>query len=149
MAVVTDVLRDLEEPGELVVGNDAAPEAALRVEERRLHRVLGFLARAEPAQAEAEDPRRVPLVEQAGRVSRRGVGEGSAQAHSLWNGKELLARGVPWAPAAKRRPRPWGRISGEGRKAWRGGSPGRSRPQECGAARDPRRSRYPRPRSRL
>src|SRR5213593_1004282 len=93
MAVVTDVLRDLEEPGELVVGNDPAPEAALRVEERRLHRVLGLLARAEPAQAEAEDPRRVPLVEQSRRINGRDLGEGGAQAHSLWNRIGLLARG--------------------------------------------------------
>ena len=57
MAVVADVLRNLEKPGQLVFGNDPATETALRVEERRLDRVLCLLTRAEPGQAEAEDPR--------------------------------------------------------------------------------------------
>src|SRR6266487_2213872 len=147
MAVVTDVLRDLEEPRELVVGNDTAPETALRIEERRLHRVLRFLARAKPAQAEAEDPRRVPLIEQAGRVSGRDLGEGSAQEHSLWNRFVLLTRGAVSA-CGNEAPTAGGRISGEERMAWQGDSPGHNRRRECGAARDPRRWRSPRRQSR-
>src|SRR6476660_1440333 len=93
MSVVTDVLCNLEEPRELVLGNDPAAETALRIEKRRLDRVLCLLTRAESAQAKAEDPRRVPLVELASRVSRRDLGEGSAQAHSLWERFVVSARG--------------------------------------------------------
>ena len=57
-----DVVRDLQKPGDLDVGDDAAPESALRVEERRLERVLGFVRRAESAPAVRQDARTVPFV---------------------------------------------------------------------------------------
>jgi len=56
-------VRDLEEPRRLQLRHDAALDAAERVEEGALDRVLGLLARAELVQAVAEDLVRVLLVE--------------------------------------------------------------------------------------
>ena len=64
----TDVVGDLEEPGRLELGHDAALDPTEGVQERALNGVLGLLARAELVQAEAEDLIRVPLVERARRV---------------------------------------------------------------------------------
>ena len=100
VSVVADVLRDLEEPCQLVLGNDPATETALCVEECRLQRVLGFLTRAEPTQAETEDPRRVPLVELGGRVTGRRLGEAVLTPTHFGTVLWLLQEGVPWAPAA-------------------------------------------------
>jgi hypothetical protein len=63
MAVMAHVLRDLEQPRQLVLRDNAASEPALRIHEGRLHGILRVLSRAEPAQTEAEDPRRVPFVQ--------------------------------------------------------------------------------------
>jgi len=72
MSREADVVRDLEQPRELGLGRDAALERAMRVQERRLERVLGLVARAELVDAEAEDLARVALVEVLGRVSLAG-----------------------------------------------------------------------------
>src|SRR5204863_2362219 len=69
-----NVVRNLEEPGRLELGDDAALQTAERVHERRLNRVLGLLARAELVQAVPVDLRRVALVEIPGRGSARSVG---------------------------------------------------------------------------
>jgi hypothetical protein len=50
-----DVVRDRVQPGGFRFRDDASPQGPERVEKRRLDRVLGLLARAELAAAEAED----------------------------------------------------------------------------------------------
>ena len=57
------VLGDLEQPRRLGLRDDPALERAERVQERRLDRVLGLLARAELRVAEAVQLMRVALVE--------------------------------------------------------------------------------------
>jgi hypothetical protein len=57
-----NVVRDLEEPGQLDSRHDTASQPAERVQERRLHRVFGLIALAEPGQAESEDTPRIALV---------------------------------------------------------------------------------------
>src|SRR5262249_24523087 len=69
-----DVVRDLEQPRRLDLGDDAALQATERVHERRLDGVFGLLARAELVQAVAEDLRGVALVQIAGRVRAGGGG---------------------------------------------------------------------------
>ena len=66
-----DVVRDLEEPGRLDLRHDAALDAAERVQEGGLHRVLGLLTGAELVQAVPEDLVGVLLVERARRVGFR------------------------------------------------------------------------------
>ena len=61
-----DVLGDLEEPGFLRERPDPALKSPQCVDKCGLHRVLGLLARREPADAEAEDPLRVALEEAPG-----------------------------------------------------------------------------------
>ena len=61
-----DVLGDLEQPGRLGLGHDAASERAERVHVRRLDRVLCLFARAELMQAVALELRGVTLVEALG-----------------------------------------------------------------------------------
>src|SRR5205085_11035363 len=68
LARAADVLRDLEEPGSLELRADAPPQPAVRVEKRRLHRVLRLLAVPQQSEAIAEDPVRVPRVEIGGSV---------------------------------------------------------------------------------
>src|SRR4029450_5073014 len=63
-----DVVRNLEQPRGLLLRHDAAPNAAERVQERALHRILGLLARAELVQAVAEDLVRVLLVQRTGQI---------------------------------------------------------------------------------
>src|SRR5581483_1105013 len=64
-----DVLRDLEQPRRLLLGDDAPPDPAERVQEGALHRVLGLLARAELVQAIAKELGRVPLIEHTRHVA--------------------------------------------------------------------------------
>ncbi len=63
MARLALVLRDRQQPRLLELRHDAAPHRAKGLEERRLRRVLGVLARAERAEAVPEDEIGVPLVE--------------------------------------------------------------------------------------
>ena len=65
-------MRDREQPRELGLGRDAALQRTMRVQERRLERVLGLVARAELVDAEPEDLSRVALVEILGRVGLAG-----------------------------------------------------------------------------
>src|SRR5205807_2889528 len=58
-----DVPRDLQEPRRLDPRDGASAESAERVEKRRLHRVLGLLARAEVVEAVRVDPALVSFVE--------------------------------------------------------------------------------------
>src|SRR5207237_4622692 len=97
-----------------------AAQAAVRVQEGRLHRVLRLFAVAEQPEAVAEDPLRVPRVEVRGGVR-------LGRPRSLRNGgrEGTHGRGTPshfgsvfdfWqggagAPAV--RAPAWGRISGE------------------------------------
>ena len=62
------VVRDLEEPGGLELGDDPALQTAEGVHERRLEGVLGLLARAQLVQAVAVDLGGVLLVEPARRI---------------------------------------------------------------------------------
>ena len=80
-----DVLGDLEQPGRLGLRHDTAAQAAERVQERVLDRVLGLLARAELVQAVAVDLARVALVEIACEVG-FGRREGAIRrlTHGLW-----------------------------------------------------------------
>jgi len=66
-----DVLRDLEQPRRLEFRTNAATQSAVRVEERRLDRVLRFLAVAKQPEAVAEDPIRVPCVQIRSGISLR------------------------------------------------------------------------------
>jgi len=61
-------VRDFEQPRKLRFRRDAALQRAMRVQERRLERFLGLVARAELVDAEPEDLPRVALVEVLGRV---------------------------------------------------------------------------------
>ena len=61
-------MRDLEQPRRLELRNDAALQAAERVHERRLHRVLGLFPRAELVHAVPEDLSGVALVQIARRL---------------------------------------------------------------------------------
>ncbi len=67
-----DVLGDLEQPGRLGLGHDAATECAERVHVRRLDRVLSLFARAELMQAVALELRGVTFVEALGSRRLRG-----------------------------------------------------------------------------
>src|SRR5204862_943104 len=58
-----DVLGDLEQPRALRTRHDASLQAAERIHERVLNRVLGLLTVREAAQAEPEDPPGVLLVQ--------------------------------------------------------------------------------------
>ena len=69
-----DVVRDLEEPGGLELGNDPAREPAEGVHEGRLDGVLGLLSRAQLVHAVAEDLIRVALVEDTRGLCARGGG---------------------------------------------------------------------------
>ena len=93
-----DVVGDLEEPRRLELGHDAALDAAERVQERALHRVLGLLARAELVQAVAEDLVRVLLVERARRRPPREHGRLRRGSHDLWT--ELRPTSSPRAGRA-------------------------------------------------
>src|SRR5205823_5910383 len=70
LGAATDVERDLEQPRELEFGLDSALKRTENVDEGRLHRVLRFLAIAEPAKAEREEALAVPLVEIPGQLGR-------------------------------------------------------------------------------
>src|SRR5581483_3261037 len=69
-----DVVRDRVQPGQLASRRLAPLEQRERVEERRLHRVVGFLAVAELAEAVGVDARAVPAEEGRGELARAGVG---------------------------------------------------------------------------
>ena len=89
----TDVLGDLEQPGRLGLGHDAAAERAESVHVRRLDGVLGLLARAELVQAVALELRGVALVK-ASTLPPEGRCESARQAkHVLWT--ELRPNWVP------------------------------------------------------
>ena len=68
-----DVVCDLEEPGCLELGHDAALQAPERVQERALDGVFGLLARAELVEAVAKDLVRVLLVERLGQAGLGGT----------------------------------------------------------------------------
>ena len=70
-AIHHDVLGDLEEPRALGLRLDALLEAAMRVQEHDLRRVLCLLARTEPPQAVVEDRLRVLLVQRLRPLTRR------------------------------------------------------------------------------
>ena len=61
-----DVVRDRQQPRELVSRDDAAPQRPERVEERGLRRILGLFRVAQAAPAEAVDPLPVAGVQVAG-----------------------------------------------------------------------------------
>jgi hypothetical protein len=78
-AVVADVLGDPAQPRVLEARTRPPSKRAERVEEDGLSGVLGFLAAAEPPQAEGVDLRSMSLVEVAGGVG----GGGSGGAHGV------------------------------------------------------------------
>ena len=89
-----DVASDPEQPGELDGRDDAPPQPAHGVQERRLDGVLGVLAPAEPGEAVGEDAARVVLVERAHGVCVRADGE-RLEAGRATDGADCCQLGSP------------------------------------------------------
>src|SRR4029079_13112695 len=64
-ALAAGALGELAETGEREARRGPLPQAAVGVDERLLHGVLGVLAAPQPAHAVDENPARVPLEERA------------------------------------------------------------------------------------
>ena len=92
----TDVEGDLEQPRELRFRDDAALEAAERIEERRLHGVFCVVVVAELIDAEAEDPLPVRLEKLTCRVRGERLGLCREHRHRIPTSGPGQPRRYPW-----------------------------------------------------
>src|SRR5436309_7067528 len=83
LCLATDVERDLEQPGELELGLDAALKRTEHVGEGRLDRVLSFFAVAKSGKTECEDAPAVLFVQVPGQLARMGRALGLSGGHLL------------------------------------------------------------------